>query len=192
VEGRPPDDSELVRRAKEGDVDAYALLVRRHQDGARRLAIVLGGANADADDATQDAFVKAWRALDRFRDGAPFRPFLFRIVANEARNRRRAAGRRARYELRVGEDRSSGEAAPSPEAASLAAEQQRALAAALGALSPRHRDVVVCRHLLGLSEAETGEILDVSLGTVKSRLARALDRLRASLPDVESTRTGDA
>jgi RNA polymerase sigma-70 factor (ECF subfamily) len=187
VEGRPSDDVELVRRAQEGDVDAYAVLVRRHQADARRLALVVCGGSADADDVAQDAFVKAWRAIASVRAGAPFRPYLLRIVVNEARNRRRAAGRRARYELRAVEDRSSGEAAPSPEAAVLGREQQRALVTALGALPPRQRDVVACRHLLGYSEAETASILGVPAGTVKSRLTRALDRLRVSVPAVPAT-----
>jgi RNA polymerase sigma-70 factor (ECF subfamily) len=181
VEGRPPDETEIVRRAKDGDVDAYAALVRDHQGAARRLARALGGTGADADDVAQEAFVKAWHALGRFRDGAPFRPFLLRIVANEAHNRRRAAGRRARYELRAVEDRASGGAAPSPEDAVLAGERARALARALGELAPRHRDVVACRHLLGLSEAETAAVLGVRPGTVKSRLRRGLDRLHESL-----------
>jgi RNA polymerase sigma-70 factor (ECF subfamily) len=181
VEGRPPDETEVVRRAKDGDVDAYAALVRTHQAAARRLARALGGTGDDADDVAQEAFVKAWHALDRFREDAPFRPFLLRIVANEAHNRRRAAGRRARYELRAAEDRASGGAAPSPEDAVLAAERHRALARALATLPDRHRDVVACRHLLGLGEAETAAVLGLRPGTVKSRLRRGLDRLHAEL-----------
>src|SRR5207237_240718 len=76
---------------------------------------------ADAEDATQDAFVKAWRALGRFRPDAPFRPWVLRIVANEARNRRRSAGRRVRLSLRAEAEGSSGGAAPSPEASVVAA-----------------------------------------------------------------------
>jgi RNA polymerase sigma-70 factor (ECF subfamily) len=181
----------LVRRAKEGDADAFAQLVRAHQPAARRLALVLCGGLGDGDDAVQEAFVKAWYALARFRDGAPFRPFLLTIVANEARNRRRAAGRRAGYELRLAVDRASGEAAPSPEAAVLDAEQRRTLAAAVAALPARQRDVVACRHLLGLSEMETAEILRLRPGTVKSRLSRALDRLRATLPEGPAGREDD-
>jgi RNA polymerase sigma-70 factor (ECF subfamily) len=187
VEGRPPDDSLLVRRAKEGDVDAYAELVRMHQHSARRLAHVICGSSDDADEAAQDAFVKAWRALDRFRDGAPFRPFVLHIVANEARNRRRAAGRRAGYELRVAGDRASEEAAPSPEVAVLAGERRQALMTALATLSDGHREVIVCRHVLGMSEAETAGVLGLRAGTVKSRLARGLDHLREQLtPSVGS------
>src|SRR5439155_25301581 len=119
VEDRPLDDLELTRRAKEGDMDAYAQLVRAYQPLAVRLAHLLCGGAADAEDAAQEGFIKAYRALDRHRDGAPLRPWLLTIVANEARNRRRAAGRCAHYELTMVEDRASGEAVPSPEAAVL-------------------------------------------------------------------------
>ena len=103
------------------------------------------------------------------------------IVANEARNRRRAAGRRTAFELRLAEERRPGGAAPSPEAALLEHEQRARLLAAIDRLGHEHRQVVTCRHLLGLSEAETAAALGWRRGTVKSRLSRALDRLAADL-----------
>ena len=173
-------------------MDAYASLLRLHEDAARRLALVLCGA-ADADEAAQDAFVKAWYGLDRFRDGSPFRPWLLRIVANEARNRRRASGRRSGHELRFAADRASGGAAPSPEAAVLATDRRRAVGAALAELPARQRDVVACRYLLGLDEAETAGVLGLPRGTVKSRAARGLARLRSLLPERdEIAGAGDA
>ncbi|MDQ1431432.1 MAG: hypothetical protein QOF40_2034 [Actinomycetota bacterium] len=181
VEGRPlDDDAELVRRARAGDVDAYEGLVARHQAGAVRLATLLCGP-AGALDATQEAFVKAWRALGQFRPDAPFRPWLLRIVANEARNARRGAGRRARLERRVFEVRPSVGAAPSTEEAVLALERRRLLLEALAHLSEADRDVISCRYLADLSEAETATVLGLRPGTVKSRLSRALGRLRAHL-----------
>ena len=181
MRGRSLDEDELLRQAREGGLDAYAELLRLHQDAARRLARFLCG--ADGDDATQDAFVKSWSSLRRFRGDAPFRNWLLRIVANESRNRVRSAGRRNRYELRLAEDRASGEAAPSPEAAALDSERRRLLLRAVDALPDHLREVVVCRHLLDLSEAETAAVLDAPAGTVKSRLSRALDRLRADLAE---------
>jgi RNA polymerase sigma-70 factor (ECF subfamily) len=182
VASRPGDDSALVDRAREGDVDAYAALLAAHRDAARRLAAVVGGAG-DADEVAQDAFVKAWYALPSFRHGAAFRPWLLRIVVNEARNRRRAAGRRAGHELRFAADRAmaAGETAPSPEAAVLVAESRRSVLAALDALPDRQRDVVACRHLLGLSEQETAAVLGLAPGTVKSRTSRALRRMQRTL-----------
>src|SRR5213075_3549543 len=88
-------------RARDGDTAAYERLVSRHAQVAFRVACVLSGSAADAEEAAQDAFVKAYRALGRFRTGEPFRPWLLRIVANEARNRRRTRGRRAALALRA-------------------------------------------------------------------------------------------
>ena len=180
-----PDDHELARRAREGDVEAYAALLRAHRAAARRLAAAVCGAG-DADEVVQDAFVKAWQGLARFRDGSPFRPWLLRIVDNEARNRRRAAGRRTGYELRFAGDRSAETTAPSPESALLAAVARRTLQAALAALPERQRDVITCRYVVGLSEDETAQVLGLAHGTVKSRAARGLARLRAELDRTEA------
>ncbi|HEY1330253.1 MAG TPA: sigma-70 family RNA polymerase sigma factor [Actinomycetota bacterium] len=182
MEGRPLEDADLVDRAQHGDVGAYEELVRRHQRAAIRIAYVTTGIADEAEDAAQEGFVKAYHALPRFRPGAPFRPWILRIVANEARNRRRSAGRRARLALRLAEDRRSGDAAPSPEQAVLAVEDRRELVAALSALREADRLVIAYRYLIGLSEADTASALGVARGTVKSRLSRALDRLRAELP----------
>lgn len=180
MEGRPSDagDADLVRQAKAGDVAAYARLLRNHEPAARRLAYVLCG--DDGDDATQEAYVKAWVSLPSHREGSSFAGWLLRIVSNEARNRIRAGGRRRRHELRLSEDRTSREAAPSPEVAVLASERRLALLEAVNALPEPMRDVVTLRHLAGLTEAETASALSVPLGTVKSRLARGLDRLRVT------------
>jgi RNA polymerase sigma-70 factor (ECF subfamily) len=150
---------------------------------------------ADAEDAAQEAFVKAYYALDRFRAGEPFRPWLLRIVTNEAKNRRRAAGRRDRLTLRAAavapERRGPGDAAPSPDAAAIAEETRAVLLSAMEALPDRDRLVIGYRYLLDLSEAETSRALGVRPGTVKSRLSRALGRLRASLPAGLSLREDD-
>src|ERR671931_2367193 len=178
VEGRPLDESELVERARRGDHDAYAELVHAYQGIAFRTAYLIAGGAAEAEDAAQDGFVKAWRALGRFRAGAPFRPWLLQIVANEARNRRRSAGRRAQLALRAATEISSGDAAPSPEAALLDSEQRRRLLATVNGLPEDQRVVISLRYFAELSEEETAETLGVPRGTVKSRTSRALERLR--------------
>jgi RNA polymerase sigma factor (sigma-70 family) len=178
VEGRPPTESELVERARRGDVAAYEQIMSAHQGIAFRTAYLVAGNAADAEEATQDAFLKAYRALGRFRPGAPFRPWLLQIVANEARNRRRSAGRRASLELRVAAESPPGDAAPSPEGALLDAERRSALVAALDTLREEERLVIACRYFLDLSEAETAAALGIRPGTVKSRVSRALARLR--------------
>jgi RNA polymerase sigma-70 factor, ECF subfamily len=181
VVGRPLDETELTARAKRGDVNAYEELVRMHQGIAFRTAYVFTGSAEDAQEAAQDAFVKAFRALERFRPGAPFRPWLLKIVANEARNRRRAAGRREALAVRAAVSEGSEDAAPSPEAALLSAERRAELMAALDRLRSEDREVIACRYFLDLSEEDTAAALGWKRGTVKSRLSRALERLRAEL-----------
>jgi len=194
VEGRPLEDAELVARAKQGDVRAFEALVERYRDVAFRTAYLIARGSADAEDATQEAFVKAYYALDRFRPDAPFRPWILRIVANEARNRARSARRRETLALRLADDggadarsdlvsgRPSGASAQAPEAAAISSERARMLLTALAELPERDRLVVSCRYLLELTEAETAAALDMRPGTVKSRLSRALDKLRSRLP----------
>jgi RNA polymerase sigma factor (sigma-70 family) len=187
VEGRPldEDDSQLVERARGGDVRAYEILVRRYQDLAYRTAYLITGRAADAEDAAQEGLVKAWYALGRFRAGAPFRPWLLTIVSNEARNRRRSGRRQDDLALRVAEVRPSGDAAPSPEAAALAHERRQALLTVVGRLPERDRQAIAARFFLELSEAEMATVLGCRRGTVKSRLSRALARLRTALADQE-------
>jgi RNA polymerase sigma-70 factor (ECF subfamily) len=174
-------EAELIARAKRGDADAYEELVREYQAIAIRTAWLVTGNGADAEEAAQDAFVKAYRALWRFRTGAPFKPWLLKIVANEARNRRRSAGRREALALRASAEVASGDAAPSPEAALLGAERRDELLAAVNRLDEHHRLAIAYRYFLDLSEEETAAALGCRPGTVKSRLARALERLRTEL-----------
>jgi RNA polymerase sigma factor (sigma-70 family) len=141
-----------------------------HRALALRVAYRITRNAADAEDAVQDAFVKAWRASGTFRTGAPIRPWLLTIVANEARNRRRSTGRRARNELRA-----TPETLPqSPEEAVVDAE----VLAALDELPDDQRIVLAYRHLFSFTEEETAAALGIPVGTVKSRSARALARLR--------------
>lgn len=174
--GAPTDEPELVSRAARGDVMAYEVLVRRYQGIAHRTAWLIAGAAAD--DAAQAAFVKAYRALSRFERSRPFRPWLLRIVANEARNLRRAERRRVALELRAAR---RPEPVSGPEEEVAATEQREALLAAVNALDLRDREVIGMRYFLELGEAEMAAILGVAAGTVKSRLARALGRLREAL-----------
>ena len=181
MEGRPADDSELFTRAQRGDTAAYEEIVQRYQQVAFRTAYVITGSAADAEDAAQEGFVKAYRALDRFRPGAEPRPWLLRIVANEARNRVRSSQRRHGLELRVAGGFRPGDAAPSPEAAAVASEDRSRLLGFVNALSDEDRQVIASRYFLELSGEETAAALGIPEGTVKSRLSRALARLRAQI-----------
>jgi RNA polymerase sigma factor (sigma-70 family) len=206
VEGRPleliedaaahQDDDALVERARLGDAVAYAGLVERYQAVAFRVAFAILGSASEADDAAQEAFIKAYYALPRFRSGATFRPWLLQIVANQAKNQRRAGGRRGGLLLRASaEGRPSGDAAPSPEVDALLEERRQALLSAVNALRDEDRLVVAYRFFFELSEGEMAGALGCARGTVKSRLSRALGRLRqvvtaAGLRDVDRQEVG--
>jgi RNA polymerase sigma factor (sigma-70 family) len=179
------DDLELVTRAKAGEVNAYEELVQRYTELAFRTAYLMTGSAADAEEAAQDGFLKAYRALSGFRTDKPFRPWLLTIVANEARHRRRSAARRTNLEFRAAEGLHQGDAAPSPEAAAEAREERERLLEALNRLGPDDRLVISCRLFLELTVEETASALGCAAGTVKSRLSRALSRLREQLRALE-------
>jgi RNA polymerase sigma factor (sigma-70 family) len=161
--------------------------VRTYQEVAFRTAYLITGDASEAEEATQEAFVKAYRALGRFRAGARFRPWLLAIVANEARNQHRAAARRAGLFLRVAQEGTTENSHSSPDATVLAAERREELLEALSGLGEEARWAIGCRYFLGLSEEETAAILGCARGTVKSRLSRALKSLRT-----EIAKEGDA
>ena len=175
------DESALVAAARGGDTRAYGALLERHQASAFRAAYLITGSAAEAEDATQEAAVKAWLALGRFRKGAPFRPWLVQIAVNEARNRRRSAGRRAGLALALAGTPGGVGAAPSAEAQLLADEERRRLIAAIEEMNEDDQLVIAARYFLELSEAETAIALGLRRGTVKSRSSRALARLRVRL-----------
>jgi RNA polymerase sigma-70 factor (ECF subfamily) len=179
-QGRPSEDASLVDRARDGDVAAYEELVARYRVRAYRVAWFVTRERGEAEDATQEAFVKAYHALPRFRPGAPFEPWILRIAANEARNRVRSSRRRESLAARAAAVAPE-DAGPSPEAAALAAEDRELLLRALDRLGDRDRLVIAYRYLFDLSEAEMADALDLRPGTVKSRLSRAMSRLRAEL-----------
>ena len=183
--GRPRlEDGELISRSRAGDTAAYEALVRRYQDVALRTAYLVAP-EADAADAVQDAFVKAYAALPRFRDGEPIKPWLLRIVVNEGRNRRRSADRRSGLARRAASVEPRDAVAASPEAEVLAVETRDLLFAALGRLRDEDREVIGARYLLDLSEAETAEAIGIRRGTVKSRTSRALARLRDAMAELD-------
>jgi RNA polymerase sigma-70 factor (ECF subfamily) len=176
-----PTDTELAGLAQAGDVEALCELVERHRVVALRVAYAIVG--DEAEDVVQEAFVKAARSVDRFRLDAPFRPWLVTIVANEARNRRRSASRRDALELRVvtRNEPLTLDSTSSADEVALANERRRWLAGAVSGLPERDREVIALRYFADLSEAETAAALGCPPGTVKSRLARALTRLRTVL-----------
>lgn len=179
MEGSPLDEQSLIERAKGGDTAAYGELVRLHEGVAFRAAYLASGDASLAEDAAQEGFIKAYRALGRFRAGSRFRPWLLAIVANEARNARKAAARRGRLAEAFVENRViQGESARSPESAALGQESALSVLEAISRLKPSDQSAIHMRYFLDLSEAEMADALACRPGTVKSRLSRATGRLR--------------
>jgi RNA polymerase sigma factor (sigma-70 family) len=176
------DSATALRRARDGDLEAYETLVARFTAPVHRAAVLLG-AGDDAEDVVQEAFVKAYRALGSFRgEPSALRAWFVAIAVNQARNLHRSRRRDAALMLReVATDASRGQAPDDPAEAAVAGERRAELLAALRSLGDKDRDVVVCRFLLDLSEAETARTLGWRLGTVKSRTSRALARLRSAM-----------
>lgn len=180
VDGRAETDSALVEAARAGDVASYGRLVERYEGAAHRTAFMLG-AGDDTADIVQDAFIKAYVGLGRFRADAPFRPWLLTIVANETRNRWRWLSRHLTVPLSLTGDALLQVPALSAEQVAEDHETSRSLRDAVATLPRQQRDVIVCRYLLDLSEEETSQVLGVPRGTVKSRLSRGLRALQATV-----------
>jgi RNA polymerase sigma factor (sigma-70 family) len=158
------------------------MLAERYQPVAFQLACLIARDPREAEDVTQDAWLKAYVAMPRFDDQAAFRPWLLQIVANEARNRRRSAGRRAHLAARVAAAESGQDAfVASPEVITLAHEERRQVLAEVAALREEDRVAIAGRYFLDLTEAEIADLLGCARGTVKSRLSRSLERLRRRL-----------
>ncbi|MFI6602685.1 RNA polymerase sigma factor [Nonomuraea sp. NPDC050536] len=170
------DDDEAIGRSLSGDLSAYEVLVARYSVLAHRTAAMLG-AGDEAEDVVQEAFVKAFRHLASFRRQSPFRPWLLRIVANETHNLTRSRGRRSELTAKLTMT-ADGVSPEDPEGTAVATDRRARLLAAVKTLPERERQAVVCRYFLQLSEAETAQVLDWPLGTVKSATHRGLARLR--------------
>ena len=171
-------DSELIRSAQRGDTGAYEQLVQRYQEPVFRLAYLICGDSDDADDIAQDAFIAAYRALPRFDSARPLRPWLLKITTNTARNRRRSVGRYLNVLKRWAHEWNDEADAEAQASDTMAAD---ALLDVVRRMGEADQTIIYLRYYLELSVAETAQALDIEQGTVKSRLNRALGRLRESV-----------
>jgi RNA polymerase sigma-70 factor (ECF subfamily) len=180
-----PDDAALARAAADGDADAFGRLVERHAGAARRLARTILDDPHDADDAAQEGFLAAWRAIDRYDPRQPFAPWLLRIVVNEARDLRRKRTVRRTTDIPLTYE------APGrgPDAAADAALIGDRLRRALATLPERQRMVVMLFDAEGWAHAEIGGLLGVPEGTVRSDLHHGRRALRHSLEGLWKERT---
>lgn len=169
------EESTLVRHAVNGDVAAWESLMQTHQQAVFRLAYLLLGDPDDAEDVAQEAFLRAWNHLKRFDPGRPLRPWLLSIAANLARNRRRSAGRYFAALMRAFRDEPVSVRIEERSAQNIEAGE---LWIAVKTLSVADQQVIYLRYFLDLSVSETAQVLQVAEGTVKSKLSRALEKLR--------------
>jgi len=189
------DDVELVERAKAGQPEAFARLVRRYQDRLFNTCWRICGHYDDALDVTQEAFAKAYENLHAFRQQSAFYSWLFRVAVNLALSHRRSAARRRTVSLDT-TDSASGtqaerlvqrmrdETCETPDHAARQAEALSLVARALQELDDEHRTVVVLRDMEGFDYQQIGQMLDIPPGTVKSRLHRARMAIRAAIAPV--------
>jgi RNA polymerase sigma-70 factor, ECF subfamily len=174
-----PDETFLLARARQGDLAAFEVIVGRYQRRVYGVAVRIVRAHDVADDVAQEAFLRAWRSLDRFDLGRPFGPWVCRIAANLAVNHVRSP--RAREEGLPEGHAETPSADPGPLGAVLDAEARAVLDEAIAGLSPEQRAVFVLRSVEEMSYEEIAGALGISPGTVMSRLFRARERLAKAL-----------
>jgi RNA polymerase sigma-70 factor, ECF subfamily len=165
-------EKNLILQASHGDADAWETLMHLYQEPVFRFAYLLLGDPDDAEDITQETFLRAYSALKRFDTGRPLRPWLLSITSNLASNRRRSLGRYIAALQRFAHE------SPPDSTISFPQEDAQTLWAAVRRLKPDYQHVIYLRYFLELSEVETASVLEVPAGTVKSRGHRALDALR--------------
>jgi RNA polymerase sigma-70 factor (ECF subfamily) len=174
------EDEQLVERCRAGEGEAFEALVQRHQAACFSLALRMLGNRDEAMDALQDSCLKAWRGIGDYRGGA-FRSWMNSIVARTCLDRLRASRPQVALEDDQGRVIPLPDPRPGPETAALSRERVRAIEAGLARLSPDHRAIVLMRDLSGMSYEEIAAALDLPVGTVRSRLARARAGLQAEL-----------
>jgi RNA polymerase sigma-70 factor (ECF subfamily) len=171
------DSPDLILQARRGDVAAWEVLVRQHQEAIFRLAYLFLGDSAEAEDTAQETFLRAYQALHRFDGSRPLRPWLLSIAANLARNRLRSARRFLKAVQRL--IRLEPEQSYTRDHVQEAHWQSQSVWRAIQKLGTNDQQIVYLRYYLGLSVEEAAQTLGVASGTIKSRLNRALGRLRS-------------
>ncbi|MBV9209846.1 MAG: sigma-70 family RNA polymerase sigma factor [Acidobacteria bacterium] len=189
---RPSAEAQFIERLKAGEAAAFDRLVRERSGEVFALLYRLTEDAEEARDLTQETFLRAFQHIGRFRGDADLKTWIYRIAVNQARNRWRW-WRRRRRDATVSLDAGAGESeeplgtrlrdtqSANPEQEALARERERALLTALHSLSRSYRETVILRDIEGLSYEEIAQTLEISIGTVKSRLARGRDELRRRL-----------
>ena len=181
------DDAKWVKQAQKGDSTAFEQLVLAHQNQIYRLCFRMVGNAEDAADMVQEAFLKAWRNLERFQGDAAFSTWLYRLASNCCLDFLRSQKRRPTVSM-TSEDEEGEEQtvevadnSATPEETLLQKEEQREIAQAMASLDEEQRQILTLRVVNDLSYTEIAELLTIKEGTVKSRIARARENLRKKL-----------
>jgi RNA polymerase sigma-70 factor (ECF subfamily) len=174
-------DAEIVRRVRDGDAAAFAVLVARYRDRLGRYAMHMLGDRGDAEEALQDAFVRAYRSLARCREDGQFGPWLFGILVNRCRTAGRRAARRHRMFVR---DEVSLERASAPETPDRA-EWDDTVRWAMERLAPPLREAFLLKHVEDMEYEEMSRMTGTGVSALKMRVMRAREQLRALLTEVE-------
>jgi len=177
--GEPPVDLRLARRARHGDVAAFHALVDQYASYLFALAVSLVGNAADAEDVVQETLAGAYRGLGAFEERSSVKTWLTRILVRQAARHLERSRRRGSHVVQS----DGGLASASGRASTSDADARIDIAAAVGSLSPEHRDVIVLREFQGMSYDEIAQVLAIPRGTVESRLYRARRRLQQLLRD---------
>jgi RNA polymerase sigma-70 factor (ECF subfamily) len=175
------DDANVVARARRGEEDAYAELLSRYRDRIFTFILRLVGDAHDAEDLAQEAFLKAFRSLDRYDAGRPFISWLFKIAHNTAYDHLRARRVDVSLDDDEGNPREIEDGGPTPEAFASSSLNKDLIEKAFAALPPGYREAILLRHKEELEYAQIAEILGIPEGTVKIRLFRGRDLLKGKL-----------
>ncbi len=175
----PQDESRLIQQFKAGDLSIFEIIIKKYQDRIYNLCRYLLGHPQDAEDAAQDVFIKGYRNLKHFKPESSLYTWLYRIGVNTCLDYKRKSLPEPLKDESLAEALSSAE--PSPEQHYQSKETGRAIRAAMDRLPVDSRAVIVLREIEGLSYEEMAEVLNTSVGTIKSRLSRAREELRRLL-----------
>ena len=173
-------DAELVARTREGDPDAFGILVSRYYDACWRFAYHMLGERADAEDVVQESFLRAYLAIGRYDERDQFRGWLFRILTNQCRNAQTSRGRRTR---RFVQDEVAVNSAPTPVVAPDFGSEDVTLMRALAKLDPLQREALLLKYAEGLEYTEMSAMTGVGESALKMRVKRGSERLRALLAE---------
>jgi RNA polymerase sigma-70 factor (ECF subfamily) len=178
-----PDDLALVERARNGDRTAFEELVRLHAVGVHAVVVRLCADAGEAEEVTQETFLRAWRGINGFHGDSQLFTWLYRIAVNEAKRRIERRAEQDASSLEEDRGRDAADWRPPPDVAAEQRDLRAALEAAVRALHPDYRAPLILRDIEGIRTAEAARILELSEGAFKSRLHRARQAVRGAIAD---------